>query len=249
MKQSRQIIKIDRDKCNGCGKCVTACHEGALAIVNGKAEIVADYFCDGLGACIGDCPQNALTFETRVADAFDEAAVKQQLEQSRKSAQQAGCPGTMAKKLGKPENLACGCPGTMAKKIDKAVTGGNNCGCGSQPSRLENWPVQLQLIPVNAPYLEGASLVLAAHCAGFAEPDFHAKYLGDNVVLAIACPKLDDSDKHISKLAAIIKTNELRSITVLRMEVPCCGGLERIVNEAVAMAEKPLFVKTVIVKM
>ena len=257
MKQQRQIIKIYRDKCNGCGQCITACHEGALAIIDGKAEIVADHFCDGLGACIGDCPQGALTFETRAADAFDEVAVQQHLKAKDSSGSQivkssepsplaCGCPGTLAKKINQPEKLACGCPGSMAKKIDKPAVAG--CGYNEQASRLENWPVQLQLIPVNAPYLDDASLVLAAHCAGFADPNFHANYLGENVVLVIACPKLDDTEKHVNKLAAIIAANNLRNITVVRMEVPCCGGLEHIVNAAVVLSEKSVFVKTIIVK-
>ncbi|MFA6075731.1 MAG: 4Fe-4S binding protein [Negativicutes bacterium] len=243
MKQQRQIIKIDRDKCNGCGQCVTACHEGALALKAGKAEIIADHFCDGLGACIGECPQGALTFETRAAAAFDEVAVKQHLETGVQIS-----PCCQAAKLSKaPEKLACGCPGTLAKKLDKAKIA-DNCGGSEQPSRLENWPVQLQLIPVNAPYLNDASLVLAAQCAGFADPNFHANFLGENVVLAIACPKLDDADQHIGKLAELIAANNLRSITVVRMEVPCCAGLERIVTAAVAMAQKPVFVKTVVIK-
>jgi len=239
MKQQRQIIKIDREKCNGCGQCVTACHEGALAIIDGKAEIVADHFCDGLGACIGDCPQGALTFETRAAAAFDEVAVQQHLKAKELSSRQ-------VVKSSEPEPLACGCPGTMARKIDKPAAA-SECGCNEHSSRLENWPVQLQLIPVNAPYLEDASLVLAAHCAGFADPNFHINYLGENIVLAIACPKLDDTDQHVNKLAAIIAANNLRNITIVRMEVPCCAGLEHIVNAAVVMAGKSVFVKTVIV--
>ncbi|MEI6287286.1 MAG: 4Fe-4S dicluster domain-containing protein [Bacillota bacterium] len=262
MKQQRQIIKIDRDKCNGCGQCITACHEGALAIVNGKAEIVADHFCDGLGACIGDCPQGALTFETRDADAFDETAVAAHLANQPPAASHqqpeplaCGCPGTMAKKLPaagfqplaashqQSEHCGCGCSDTTAQSAAKPVTGG--CGCNDLESRLQNWPVQLQLIPVNAPYLDDANLVLAAHCAGFADPNFHGKFLHQHSVLTIACPKLDDAEKHTAKLAELIAMNDLRSITIVRMEVPCCGGLERIVADAVKLAKKPIFIKTI----
>ena len=221
MKQLRQIIRIDNDKCNGCGKCVNACHEGALRIVDGKAVLVADHFCDGLGACIGDCPMDALTFETREADAFDEAAVQQHL-------------ATPVE----PPKLPCGCPGTMARKINHQPPAAKQEAAPSaqQASRLDNWPVQLQLIPASAPYLKDAELVLAAHCAAFADANFHSNFLGPNKVLAIACPKLDDAQKHIDKLAQIIAANQLFGITIARMEVPCCGGLEQIVRQAVAQS-------------
>ncbi|WMJ23833.1 4Fe-4S binding protein [Paludicola sp. MB14-C6] len=200
----RKIIKINQEKCNGCGLCVSACHEGAIGMVDGKATLLRDDYCDGLGNCLPVCPTDAISFEEREALAFDEAAVKQNMEQL------------------KP--LACGCPGTHAKAIQReakpaplAVT------ANEMPSMLNQWPVQIKLVPVNAPYFNGANLLIAADCTAFAYGDFHNKFIRNHIAI-IGCPKLDEGD-YSEKLTAILHQNNIKSVTVVRMEVPCCGGI------------------------
>jgi NAD-dependent dihydropyrimidine dehydrogenase PreA subunit len=210
----RNIIKIDEDKCNGCGKCINACAEGAIQLVNGKAKLVSETYCDGLGACIGSCPQDAITVEQREAKAFDEKATEDHIRQQ--------------KEFGEKLNFTC--PGTMSKKLDNA--GQSDDSDVKVPSRLGNWPVQLKLIPPDAPYLKGCDLLLAADCVPFAMGDFHNRFL-KNSVLAVGCPKLDDSGFYIDKLAQIIKDNQLKSLMVVHMEVPCCSGLVHIAEEAI----------------
>ncbi len=249
----RKIVHIDADKCNGCGVCVNSCAEGAIQMIDGKAKLVSDSYCDGLGACLGPCPTGAITIVTRPADEFDaEAAEKhvERLKHAQKGKPAGGCPGTAAKTLKpQPEPLACGCPGTMSRTLKAA----SPCSCCDEEegtsapaaSQLMNWPVQLALVPPTAPYLRGADLLLAADCAAVALPDFHARFLRNRPVI-IACPKLDANDPQIAKLAAIIQAARPASITVLRMEVPCCGGLVRVAEEAIKRSGIEVALKTVV---
>ena len=218
----RNIVKIDREKCNGCGQCIDACAEGAIAIIDGKAELVSEIYCDGLGACLGHCPQDAITVEKREADEFDEQATQAHLADKKSPQQQTGfvCPGTMARNLRNKSSLA-------------------ESGSLLVPSQLSQWPVQLKLVSPQAPYFANADLLLVADCVPFAMGDFHNKFLKDHSI-TIGCPKLDDSRFFIEKLAEIIKINELNSLTVIHMEVPCCSGLTHIAKEAIAESGKKL---------
>lgn len=211
----RNIVKIDEEKCNGCGKCVTACVEGAIQLVNGKAKLISEAYCDGLGACIGHCPQDAITIEQRDAQDFDEQAVEKYLaEQKHPSAKiDFVCPGMMAKKL----------------RDNQPQTQSNSPQIQSQ---LSHWPVQLKLVPANAPYLAGADLLLVADCVPFAMGDFHNRFLSGRSIV-VGCPKLDDTDFYVNKLTDILKQNHPNSLTVIHMEVPCCSGLTRIARDAV----------------
>ena len=213
----RKIIVIDEEKCDGCGDCVTACAEGAIRIVDGKAELVSDTYCDGLGACLGDCPVGAIEIIEREAVDFDEAAVAKHL-----AGQKMALP-TMP-----PSG---GCPGSAMRQFDVPPQAANvpapTAQTGSQPiypSLLNHWPVQLMLVPPGAPFLQGADLVICADCVPFTVPDFHARYLNGRAIL-VACPKLDDLNFYFEKLQAIIAQAQPSRITVLRMEVPCCGGI------------------------
>jgi NAD-dependent dihydropyrimidine dehydrogenase PreA subunit len=208
----RNIVKIDEEKCNGCGKCVTACAEGAIKLINGKAKLVSETYCDGLGACLGHCPMDAITVEKRECADFNEEAVKKHLDSE--------------KKTSPPKGFVC--PGTMAKQFTK-----KDAAQGDTSSQLTHWPVQLGLISSNAPFLKDADLLLTADCVPFAMGDFHSKLLKDRKVI-IACPKLDDVEPYIEKLTHIIKSGNLKSLTVVHMEVPCCFGLVRIVQQAIA---------------
>ncbi len=206
----RQIIRIDQEKCNGCGLCVSACHEGAIGLVNGKAQLLREDYCDGLGNCLPACPTNAITFEQRDALQYDQAAV----EQSKHV--QGGCPGSRAKAFKRE-----------AAEIAPGV-----------PSQLNQWPVQIKLVPVNAPYFQNADLLIAADCTAFAYGDFHLGFMKGKITL-IGCPKLDEGD-YAEKLTAIIRGNSLHSITVARMEVPCCGGIQRAVETAIENSGKAI---------
>ena len=214
----RNIVKIDEDKCNGCGQCVDACAEGAIEIIDGKAKLVSEVYCDGLGACIGHCPEDAIIVEQRESAEFDEEATKQHLAEQAKSRKQDAfaCPGVAAKQLREKAEL-CG-----GDKADVA-------------SQLTHWPVQLKLVPPNAPYFADADLLLAADCVPFAMGDFHNRFLAGRSI-AIGCPKLDDAQSYVEKLAEILKANKLESLTVVHMEVPCCFGLTEIAKRAVALA-------------
>lgn len=219
----RPIITIDEEKCNGCGLCVPNCAEGAIKIVDGKAKLIADNLCDGLGACLGHCPQGALTIEEKVADEFDEAAVQEHLAKANRQTSP-----------NHTHNHGGGCPGSrmMSFKHPTASTAGP---VQSMRSELTHWPVQLALVPPTAPYFRDADLLIAADCVPFAYPDFHRKLLRNKVVV-IACPKLDDVAPYVEKLAAIFSENEINSITVAHMEVPCCFGLMQLVKAALNMA-------------
>ncbi|SBW07350.1 4Fe-4S binding domain protein [uncultured Eubacteriales bacterium] len=223
----RKIIKIDTDACNGCGLCAAACHEGAIGMVNGKAKLMREDYCDGLGDCLPACPAGAITFEEREAPAYDHAAVM-----ASKAAKEA--------KTNPPQ--PCGCPGSMSRAIH---TNPAAAPTGEMPSQLRQWPVQLKLVSVNAPYLNGADILVAADCTAFAYGAFHRDFIRDHVVL-VGCPKLDEGD-YSEKLAAILAQNDVKSVTVVRMEVPCCGGLQRAAETAVAASGKDIPLRTVVV--
>jgi ferredoxin len=216
----RKIVRIDEEKCNGCGLCIGGCHEGALKLIDGKAKLVSDSYCDGLGACLPDCPTGAITIMEREAEGFDEAAVENHL---------AG----QGKAFHTPP--AGGCPGSMARTINRQAAN-ISCAVSSQASELRQWPCQLQLVPVNAPYFEQAHLLIAADCAAYACADIHARFMRNKITL-IGCPKLDGTN-YAEKLAEILKSHEIKSITVVRMEVPCCGGLVNAVKEAIINSGK-----------
>lgn len=215
----RKIISIDEEKCNGCGACANACHEGAIGMVNGKAKLLRDDYCDGLGDCLPACPTGAITFVEREAAAYDETAVA----------------ANKAKKEKAP--LPCGCPGTASRSIkyaEKAEKAGQ--GAEYAESRLSQWPVQIKLVPVNAPYFNGAKLLIAADCTAYAYAAFHEKFIKGHITL-VGCPKLDGVD-YSEKLTEIIANNDIKSVTVVRMEVPCCGGLEAAAKTALQNSGK-----------
>ena len=220
----RNIVVIDEDKCNSCGLCISACAEGAIQLVNGKAKLVSDTYCDGLGACLGECPQDAITVEQREAVDFDEKAAKEHVArmQETKHAQ-----GQIEK--------TCGCPGANARTIDRSTQNRLWPVGASVQSALTNWPVQINLVPVNAPYLQGADLLISADCAPFAFADFHIKLLPGKVLL-IGCPKLDKANVYVEKLGHIFANSGVKSVTIVRMEVPCCGGLTQIIKQALAIS-------------
>lgn len=213
----RQIIKIDEEKCNGCGACAAACHEGAIEMVNGKAKLTREDYCDGLGDCLPACPTNAITFEKREAPAYDEKAVL----------------AAKQKKADKP--LPCGCPGTQSRTIKREVKS-DTVSYQNISSQLSQWPVQIKLVPINAPYFDNANLLVAADCTAYAYGDFHNKFIKNRVTL-IGCPKLDEGD-YTEKLTHIIKNNNIKSVTVVRMEVPCCAGIENAVKNALMASGK-----------
>ena len=217
----RKIIKIDEEKCNGCGACAAACHEGAIEMINGKAKLTREDYCDGLGDCLPACPTDAISFELREAPAYDEEAVLK--AKSEKKSRVAG------------EKLPCGCPGTHSKAIRRPLE--ENTGCTpAVTSKLSQWPVQIKLVPVNAPYFDGANLLIAADCTAYAYGNFHNDFIRGRITL-IGCPKLDEGD-YTEKLTEIIKRNDIRSVTIIRMEVPCCGGIERAAKTALKESGK-----------
>ncbi|AXB61302.1 TPA: ATP-binding protein [Clostridioides difficile] len=219
----RKIIKIDEGKCNGCGLCVEACHEEVIGMVNGKAKLLRDDYCDGLGDCLPTCPTNAISFEYREAAEYDEAAVKANME---------------AKKAQK-KTLACGCPGSQSKSINREVSNSTSISndiVEIKGSQLNQWPVQIKLVPTNASYLKNASLLIAADCTAYAYGNFHNKFMKNKVTL-IGCPKLDEVD-YAEKLTEILKENDIKNIVVTRMEVPCCGGIVNAVKTALQNSGK-----------
>lgn len=251
MTQLRRIIRIDEEKCDGCGQCADACAEGAIQIIGGKARLVSESYCDGLGACIGECPRGAITIEEREASEFDAEAVKQHLAQ-----QSPDHPGEAAHDqreskskrdaafTGKIPVPAEGhvCPGSLAQMLrPNAAIAGAAGGSRSEttPSSLSNWPVQIRLVPTRAPYFQDAHLLIAADCAPFALADFHRRLLGGKILL-IGCPKLDDAQLYREKLAEILRQNDIRSVEVAHMEVPCCFGLVQIVRFALQDSGKQI---------
>lgn len=217
----RQIIKFDDEKCNGCGICATACHEGAIQLVDGKAKLIRDDYCDGLGDCLPGCPTGAISFEVREASAYDEQAVQDRLKEKIKPQQ--GCCSTQ------PALLSHDCSG-------QHKTESNSSCCSSNESQLMQWPVQLKLVPTNAAYFQDAHLLIAADCCAYAHGNFHEQFMKNKIVL-IGCPKLDEGD-YTEKLTSIIQDNSIKSITVTRMEVPCCSGLERAAINAMQKSGK-----------
>ena len=215
----RRIIEIDKEKCNGCGSCAKACHEGAIAMIDGKAHLMRDDYCDGLGDCLPTCPTGAITFVEREAAPYDEEAVMQ---------------NKMKKMQKEGMRLPCGCPGTQSKRIERSSE--NTIIATDNVSRLSQWPVQIKLVPVNAPYFENAKLLIAADCTAYAYASFHEKFIKGHITL-VGCPKLDNID-YSEKLAEIIKNNEIKSVTVVRMEVPCCGGIEIAAKKALQNSGK-----------
>lgn len=244
MKNIRKIVHIDEDKCNGCGLCVPACHEGAIQVIDGKARLLEDFLCDGLGDCLGECPEGAIRIEERAADPFDEEAVREHLAQPKptdhstpKNSKTAADPTVTA------APLPCGCPGSSVvdRRIEnerpKPAQDAVSC-----PSELRQWPVQAALVPPHAPFLQGGKLLVTADCVPFAMGDFHAKILQGKPVL-VGCPKLDDAGRYVDKFTAILQQNDIKEVTVAFMEVPCCGGLTRILKQAVADAGKDVALK------
>ena len=212
----RKIIRIDEEKCNGCGACAAACHEGAIEMIDGKAKLTREDYCDGLGDCLPTCPTNAITFEEREAPEYNEEAVRQ------------------AKMKNFGVKLPCGCPGTQSKAIKR------DAPVAARPqsvtSQLSQWPCQIKLVPVNTPYFDGANLLVAADCTAFAYGNFHNDFIRNHITL-IGCPKLDEGD-YSEKLTQIIRNNNIKSVKVVRMEVPCCGGIENAVKRALQESGK-----------
>ena len=208
----RKIIRIDESKCNGCGACAAACHEGAIQMVDGVARLTREDYCDGLGDCLPACPTGAISFEEREAPAYDQAA---QAERARQEDR---------------EPLACGCPGSAAKSLERRPGPGPVQPAREAESQLCQWPVQIRLVPVQAPYFQGKKLLVAADCTAYAYAGFHERFIRDHITL-VGCPKLDGVD-YSEKLTEILRRNDLKSVTVVRMEVPCCGGIELAVRKA-----------------
>ena len=217
----RKIIRIDEEKCNGCGACAAACHEGAIEMVNGKAKLTREDYCDGLGDCLPACPMDAIHFEEREAPAYNEEAVRQ------------------AKLQKQGKKLPCGCPGTQSKAIRRDSTPGPAPiarPASAVTSQLQQWPCQIKLVPVHAPYFDGANLLIAADCTAYAYGNFHNDFIRNHITL-IGCPKLDEGD-YTEKLTAILAGNNIKSVKIVRMEVPCCGGIEMAVKRALQASGK-----------
>ena len=225
----RKIITIDEEKCNGCGACAAACHEGAIGMVNGKARLLREDYCDGLGDCLPACPTGAITFEVREAPAYDHAAVL----------------ASKAAKEAQAGRRPCGCPGSMSRAIRREAACPSGAPEAAALSELRQWPVQIKLVPVKAPWLDGADLLIAADCTAYAYGAFHRDFIRGRVVL-VGCPKLDEGD-YTEKLSAILAQNDIRSVTVARMEVPCCGGIQRSAEAAVAASGKDIPLRVAVI--
>ena len=213
----RKIIKIDEEKCNGCGACAAACHEGAIEMINGKAKLTREDYCDGLGDCLPACPTNAITFEMREAPEYNEEVVR------------------MAKMKKHGVKLPCGCPGSQSKAIKREAP---TTAAATTPvtSQLSQWPCQIKLVPINAPYFDGANLLIAADCTDYAYGNFHQEFIRNHITL-IGCPKLDEGDS-AEKLTQIIANNDIKSVKIVRMSVPCCGGMENAAKRALQASGK-----------
>ena len=242
MKIMRKIIEIDEEICNGCGNCVIACAEGAIKIIDGKAKVIADKYCDGLGACIGDCPEDALKIIEREADDFDEQAVEALLKKE-----------TAIRKEAEP--AACECPSSVIKIFPTAhAQESSSCGCANKPSvqtagdtsALGHWPVKIKLVPPDAPFLKGAELLIAADCVPVAYPTFHADFLKGKAIM-IGCPKFENAEEYVEKFSQVFKSSEIKSITSVVMEVPCCSAMPIIVKKALVKAGVTIPFKEVVV--
>lgn len=221
----RRIIEINQDKCNGCGACAAACHEGAIAMADGKAKLMRDDYCDGLGDCLPTCPTGAITFVEREAAAYDAKAVQENMQKK------------LQEKMKKEDmTLPCGCPGSRSRKIEHTESGDTTVSSAKPVSQLSQWPVQIKLVPVNAPYFDGAKLLIAADCTAYAYAAFHEDFIKGHITL-VGCPKLDSVD-YSEKLTEIIRNNDIKSVTIVRMEVPCCGGLEHAAKTALQQSGK-----------
>jgi Pyruvate/2-oxoacid:ferredoxin oxidoreductase delta subunit len=237
MKTQRRIIHIDEEKCDGCGLCIPSCAEGAIRIVNGKAHLIAEKYCDGLGACLGDCPRNAISIIEREAEEFDHAAVEQHMKSQK--------PNPMPVET----TMACGCPSQRIQSFtttDPCRTANEPVSHTETPSTLSHWPVQIRLVPPQAPFLKNADLLVAADCTPVAYPRFHNDFLKQKVVL-IGCPKFDDIHAYTEKFAQIFHENTIKSITVVVMEVPCCQGLPVMISTALTMADKTIPLDVVVI--
>jgi len=235
MQVKRKIIQIDEDLCNGCGECVTSCAEGAIQLLNGKAHLISDQYCDGLGACLGECPQDALKIVEREAPEFDEKAVEEHLRAE-----------GLTQHAPEPAHHA-GCPSAALRQFDRGRDGAEPAAsAGTAASALTNWPVQIRLVPPSAPFLKNADLLVAADCVPVAYPSFHRDFLQGRVVL-LGCPKFDDIDSYIQKFTQIFKTANIKSVTVVVMEVPCCQGLPAMVKKGMDKAGKQVPIEKVVV--
>jgi NAD-dependent dihydropyrimidine dehydrogenase PreA subunit len=232
MKTTRKVIEIDEELCNGCGQCIINCAEGALEIIDGKAKLVADKYCDGLGACLGECPTGALKIIEREADEFDEVAVEHRLEELKE------------KEAPAQHTMACGCPSAQIQSFGQPKHAAAPASHGPQASSLGHWPVQIKLVPPTAPFLKNADLLVAADCTPIAYPSFHRDFLEGKVVM-LGCPKFDDVQAYIEKFVGVFSHANIKSVTVVIMEVPCCGGLPMIVRRAMEIAGKSIPVEQV----
>ena len=231
IKTLRKIVVIDEEKCDGCGNCILACAEGALQIIDGKAKLISENYCDGLGACLGECPQEAITIEERVANEFNEEAVKHHLVEKERA----------------KEELPCGCPSAIVTRFEtQEVTGVAPATTATQQSMLGHWPVQLTLVPPTAPFLQGADLVLVADCVPFAYAGFHQDFLNNHALL-VACPRLDNFQAHQEKLTEILRHSQAKSLTVVHMEVSCCSGLSYMAKQAIRSSGKDILFEEVTV--
>ncbi len=242
MKIKRKIVNIDQEKCNGCGDCVTACAEGAIELVNGKAQLVAEHYCDGLAACLGECPQDAISIIEREADAFDVQAVEDHLAHTKNLKFEIS-----NLKSSSEATLPCGCPSTQIQMFQGA------CGCNEEqttgkqiPSALTHWPVQIKLVPPTAPFLKDADLLVASDCTPVAYPNFHEELLKGRVIM-MGCPKFDDTDEYIKKLADIFKSVHIKSITIAIMEVPCCSKMPLIIQKGMELAGKEIPAEVIVI--
>ena len=237
METERKIIEIDDELCTGCGDCVPSCAEGALQIVGGKARLVADLYCDGLGACLGECPTGALKIIERTAEEFDEEAVEELLATKEQE------------ETHDHETMACGCPSTQIQSFVPAEAGREanaTAASGRAVSELSQWPVQIRLVPPTAPFLQGANLLVAADCTPVAYPNFHQDFLKEKAIL-VGCPKLDDAEEYVQKFGEIFSKANIKSITVVVMEVPCCQGLPIIVEKGMEIAGKTIPMEKVVI--
>jgi ferredoxin len=241
VKTTRKIVNIDEEKCNGCGACTIRCAEGALQIIDGKARLVSEVYCDGLGACLGECPLGAITIEERRAEKFDEEAVERHLQNIKKEETLAcGCPSALVTEF---KEKVSGCPGSRVQELHLHSSEDVQ---QKQPSTLRHWPVQLTLVPPKAPFLKDKNVLLAAHCTAFAYGGFHRDFIKDHALL-IACPKLDDVEMHLEKLTQVVAQSGMKSLTIVRMEVPCCGGLVYLARKAVEASGRKIPLSEVVI--